>query len=516
MGCFGSKHIVNEDELEYDEEGGFVKLKDFWDLYDFDATIAKGGSCDVLRVKHQQTKEIYAAKELHHYKHRVERLFDREVKILRMLEQHPNIIEYQQSYKVASGHFFIVTGYLSGGELFDRILAKAELQEFNEVYCAHVTQQMLSALDALHRHDIVHRDLKPENFVFETTAEDSNIRMIDFGNAIEIEDSTKRYKEVCGTPYYMPPEAVKNKSRTLEELKRGDMFAMGVIVYIMMSGIPPFPGNTDEEIFYNIKEGDYTWPRGHEWSKPLKRFIEKCLYREPLKRISVDDALFDTWVTGAGASKELVDLQVLGSLRKFVKASHLQKAIVNLMVKNVDASDKNNLERMFKRLDKDGNGQVTEEEMVAALIDDGMYGPQATKEAHRILQDTDIDGNGHIDFQEFVEARARNKLSTDLQVLQAVFNILDTNGDDFVDKSELKTIFGEDGNHNLGDPEIVQMIEEVDFNKDGKISYEEFMGALSQSVGTKRMADVIRRSVDARSRAESRQNRTYKVEVDSA
>lgn len=488
MGCLFEKPI-DESELPLDETGTYYKVDDFWKLYDYEQTIAKGGSCDVLKVVHKQTGKRWAAKELHQFKHKVEKLFQREVDILKRIDEHPNIIVFHNAYR-DKRNFFIVTSFLSGGELFDRIVEKAKKQEFSERMCANIVQMMLSSLKHLHDNNIVHRDLKPENFVFETSADDSNIRMLDFGSAIICEEE-KTYKEMCGTPYYMPREAVLNTKRGMNALKQGDMFAVGVITYIMMSGIPPFPGNTDDEIFERIKEGSWEPPAHVSWSKGLQEFVTRCLQTKPMARCTVDEALYNTWVTGATAAKEPVDLQVLGSLRKFVKDSKLQKAIVNLMVKNVEEDDEENLRRMFNRLDKDGDERITEEEMVASLKNDGMYGPQAEREAKKILQDADENGDNSVNFEEFILARARNKLTTDKQVLYAVFNLLDSNGDEKVDKEELMTIFG---NPSLGDAEIQQMINEVDTDQDGCISFQEFMQTLGK-VGD-RITQRVRESVE--------------------
>lgn len=320
----GGAPKVNENDLEWDSDKNlYKKTSDFWSIYDYQKTIAKGGSCDVLKVTHKETGQSWAAKELHEYKHKVERLFHREVNILKQLGKHENIVQFNMAYR-DKRNFFIVTQYLSGGELFDRIVEKAAKHEYSEETCSHQVQQMLSALKHLHDSNIVHRDLKPENFVFETKADHSKLIMIDFGSALVINDPDYLYKEVCGTPYYMPPEAVRNRKRNQQELMQGDVFAIGVITYIMMSGTPPFGGNKDEEIFARIKQGDYKWPRHVTWSDGLKSFITTCLHKNPADRITVEKALFSPWVVGTNVPHDPVDLQILGSLKKFVRTSQRQ------------------------------------------------------------------------------------------------------------------------------------------------------------------------------------------------
>jgi len=506
--CPGPAPKVDESELEWDSDKQlYKKVNDFWSLYDYERTIAKGGSCDVLKCKHKDTKQIWAAKELHEYKYKVERLFTREVKILKSLGKHINIVEFNMAYR-DKRNYFIVTQYLSGGELFDRIVQKAAAHEYSEEQCAHQVQQMLSALKHLHDNNIVHRDLKPENFVFETKADNSKLMMIDFGSALVVNDPEHMYKEVCGTPYYMPPEAVRNKKRNKATLMQGDMFAIGVITYIMMSGTPPFGGNSDDEIFSRIKQGDYKWPRHVKWSDGLRNFIKQCLMSDPNQRLTVEKALFDKWVVGQAVAHEPVDLQILGSLKKFVRTSHLQKMIVNLMVKNVDDSDQANLKRMYNRLDRDKNNKIDLNEITLSLIDDGMYAPEAKKQAAIIMKDCDENNDQQIEFDEFVKARARNKLSTDIMVLHAVFALLDFNNDEHVDKKELREIFQED--KELTEEELKKMIDEVDSDHDGRISMAEFMSALGES-GIGKVAGAIRRSVDANAQSSKRKQANAKT-----
>jgi len=393
-----------------------------------------------------------------------------------------------------------VTAYLSGGELFDRIVAQAAAQNYSENTCAVNVRQMLSALQHLHDNNIVHRDLKPENFVFETKAVDSKLIMIDFGSALVCPDPEKTYKEVCGTPYYMPPEAVRNRRRNRQDMMQGDMFAIGVITYIMMSGTPPFGGNSDEEIFRRIKQGVWNFPKHVKWSEGLKTFVTKCLAAESSDRLNVNAASFDSWVCGKSCGHDPVDLQILGSLRKFVQSSMLQKKIVNLMVKNVEDEDNDNLKRMFRRLDKDNNDKISQKEIQDSLEEDGMYKPEAIKQAERIMKDVDTDGSGEISFDEFVRARARNKLSTDVRVLQTVFSMLDHNQDNFVDVNELREIFTLDG-----DEDFKQLVKEVDLNSDGNISYEEFVKALGET-NLSKAATSVSKKYDAKSRAQYSQN----------
>lgn len=172
-----------------------------------------------------------------------------EINILKKID-HPNIMRIIEYY-ISQRHIYIVSEYLTGGELFDRIVSQ---QHFTEYMAAVYIKQILSAVSYLHQHKIIHRDLKPENIVFETKDPNSQLKIIDFGTCRKLVETEKLHSRL-GTAYYIAPEVLNG-----EYDQKCDIWSCGVILYIFLFGIPPFNAKTDEEIFSKIKKGIFTFP----------------------------------------------------------------------------------------------------------------------------------------------------------------------------------------------------------------------------------------------------------------
>merc|ERR1719189_1154341 len=159
---------------------------------------------------------------------------------------------------------------------------------------------MLLAIQHCHAKQIVHRDLKPENFVFKTKAADSDMVLIDFGCAKEVKDSTE-YKDLVGTPYYLAPESAAGHKyiRTGTVLKCSDVWSIGVIAYVLMTGRPPFNGHSNTEIFSSIIKKPLKFPASVKLSKPFIEFCQHMLKKSPKRRMKLEDALKHKWVTGS-------------------------------------------------------------------------------------------------------------------------------------------------------------------------------------------------------------------------
>ena len=207
-----------------------------------------------------------------------------EIKTLADMD-HPNIMKIKGFYKT-SNHLYIISEYLSGGELFDRIV---EAHNFNEAQAAALIQQILSAVSYLHKRGVIHRDLKPENIVFESTAKESLVKIIDFGTSRKMIKGEK-LKSRLGTAYYIAPEVL-----ALNYDSKCDIWSCGVILFIFLYGFPPFNGKTDDEIFDKIKKGSFKFPDSPKVSAEVKALITRMLTKDPEQRPSADELLKDAW-----------------------------------------------------------------------------------------------------------------------------------------------------------------------------------------------------------------------------
>jgi len=474
--------------------------------YSFGKTLGKGGSCRVVRVTERTSKVKYALKIMA-VQEKVKRdLFEKENKILKLLD-HPNIITLVESHE-DSKNFYIVTELLAGGELFERIVD--ENYPISEKIASRHVKTMLEAIQHCHEKNIIHRDIKPENLVFKSKDPDSDMVLIDFGCAKEVE-RTKVYTDLVGTPYYLAPESAAGRKyrRTGEILMSSDLWAIGVITYVMMTGRPPFNGHSNTEIFKNIIKKPLRFPHKVKLSKHFQEFCRAILKKSPKHRLKLEDALKDPWVLGVTPTDDAISKDVIKVLRQFNQQSKLKKAITKLLAENMGEKPAKKIEEHFKNLDKNGNGKLDKDELCFLLMDIGMTETKAKVEAEAMIAQTDTDGSENIEFNEFLAIWQRKMLSTNETYIHTVFGVLDGNGDGFIDPQELAQVL--DMTNEGDDVKINEIIKEVDTNEDGKINFDEFREAMTER------NDFGGKGVDVGlclKEAEIHQNEEYYVDID--
>ena len=211
----------------------------------------------------------------------------REEAVMMLSLDHPNIIRIKDTYE--SEHWiFIVMEYIRGGDLFDRIIERGRYTEAN---ARSVMLQILDAVNYLHSKDICHRDLKPENILLMSKESDCEIKITDFGLAKRT--NQEGLKTFCGTPQYFAPEVLKRRGNSVSGYRYGmkaDMWSLGVVLYILLSGQFPFE---EESLFDQIEHAQYSFT-GPEWmgvSKEAMHFIRSLMTLRPDQRLSTKDAL---------------------------------------------------------------------------------------------------------------------------------------------------------------------------------------------------------------------------------
>ena len=246
----------------------------------------------------------------------------REIDIMKMVS-HPNIIQLFEIFDEQK-KMHLVLELVTGGELFDRIVAKSS---YTEREAANTIGTLCSALGHLHALKIVHRDLKPENILYASPAEDAAIKVADFGLARMV-SSSDMMKTACGTPGYVAPEILNNKGYDSAAV---DMWSTGVILYILLCGFPPFYEEELPALFDQILHARYDFPS--PWwdsiSKEAKSLVQALLTLDPKKRMTADEVLKQPWVTGAASDAPLDSVQK--SLRKYNATRKLKKAALGIM-----------------------------------------------------------------------------------------------------------------------------------------------------------------------------------------
>jgi len=339
---------------------------------------------------------------------------------------------------------------------------------------------MLEALKHLHDQHIVHRDLKPENFVFDSNSQDSNMILIDFGCALKV-DPEKEYKDLVGTPYYLAPEsAAKRSQRTGEILKRSDVWAVGVIAYIMLTGTPPFKGRKTQDILEEILTKPVSFQPRRKLSHGFKDFVRKTLKKPPKKRYSTDQALKHPWVTGETASDDVTEEDVLKCLKQYSYQSKLKKLVSRLLAENMGDQPKKKIKEQFDKLDVNGDGSLDKTELQKLLRTLGQtQEDDIPEEAEKMIMEADATGtqDGEIDFEEFATIWQRKLLSVNDNYIKAVFQVIDHDKSGWVEIHELTDVF-----ENVNATELSEVLKEVDTDGDGKISFDEFKDAMKENI----------------------------------
>lgn len=249
-----------------------------------------------------------------------------EVKILDRLH-HKNIVE-QIDFFEEEKYFYIVLEYLDGGELFDRIVKKTF---YNEKEARDLVYIVLKAIQYMHSVNIIHRDLKPENLLLTSKEDDANIKIADFGFAVEV--NGLNISAQCGTPGYIAPEILNNHLYG----KPCDMWSFGVILYILLGGYPPFHHDNQRELFKKITKGDYQFHPDY-WntvSDEAKDLIRGLLTVDVSKRLTVEQALVHPWLQRSAAELEARNLNSnLAELKKYQATRKLKAGVKAIMAVN--------------------------------------------------------------------------------------------------------------------------------------------------------------------------------------
>jgi calcium-dependent protein kinase len=406
----------------------------------------------------------------------------KEINILKSLD-HPNIIKVYEFFKTEK-YIYIINELCTGGELFDKIVV---VRHFSETVACNIMRQLLSAVAYCHEKGVIHRDLKPENILISNSKEKDkdffHIKIIDFGTCEILKKS--KLTEQIGTSFYIAPEVLRNGYN-----EKCDLWSCGVILYILLSGCPPFYGKNEKEIFSKILSGNFSF-RHKIWKKiseEAKDLVNKLLEINPEKRISAKDALNEKWFkvneNPTGKNKNNNFSIFIKNITEFCAEQKLQQATLAFLVHNfAPKEDLDELKEIFFAFDKNGDGKISKEEFVTGLSNTNNLNNilKNSGDIEGIIKNIDTDNNGYIGFEEFCIALINKEKILTENNLRMAFNVFDRDKSGGINQNELKYILGE---YNSNAKEFLwrKMIEQIDLNKDGQISYEEFK---------KMMMDVI-------------------------
>nr|XP_055054737.1 calcium/calmodulin-dependent protein kinase (CaM kinase) II beta 1 isoform X19 [Misgurnus anguillicaudatus] len=313
----------------------------FTDEYQLYEELGKGAFSVVRRCVKLSTGQEYAAKIINTKKlsARDHQKLEREARICRLLK-HPNIVRLHDSIS-EEGFHYLLFDLVTGGELFEDIVAR---EYYSEADASHCIQQILEAVLHCHQMGVVHRDLKPENLLLASKCKNAAVKLADFGLAIEVQGDQQAWFGFAGTPGYLSPEVLRKEAYG----KPVDIWACGVILYILLVGYPPFWDEDQHKLYQQIKAGAYDFP-SPEWdtvTPEAKNLINQMLTINPTKRITAQEALKHPWVCQRSTVASMMHRQeTVECLKKFNARRKLKGAILTTMLVSRNFSAKSLLNK---------------------------------------------------------------------------------------------------------------------------------------------------------------------------
>jgi len=362
--------------------------------------------------------------------------------------------------------------YCSGGELFDRIIEAGALTEREG---AIVAQQILRAINYMHDHQVAHRDLKPENFLFASKDPIGNnlLKIIDFGLSCFFKPG-QVLSTRAGTPYYVAPQVLQGKYDHM-----CDLWSVGVIMYILLCGYPPFYGRTDHEVLSKVRRGKFVF-EDKDWgrvSADAKHFIRMLLQMSPKDRYTAPKALNHKWIVHtaprASAAPIKANPTLVDNLRSFRSQNKLKKAALQIIATQLDDASIRGLRDTFTALDSNGDGLLTCTEIKNGLEKAGVR--KTASDLELICDGIDTDGSGVIDYTEFLAAALDKRSYLSEQACWTAFKVFDLDGDDKISLEEIRAMLEDEaGGEAVASERAAEVLKCVDRNGDGEIDFKEF------------------------------------------
>ncbi|PNH07749.1 Calcium-dependent protein kinase 17 [Tetrabaena socialis] len=388
-----------------------------------------------------------------------------EVAIMNLVAGHPYVVTLKSTHEDKE-HVHIAMELCAGGELFDSIV---ESGNFTEKKAALYFRKMVEVVNHCHELGVMHRDLKPENFLLTSKGPEGELKLTDFGLGVFFKPG-ERFRDLVGSPYYVAPEVLrKNYSH------EADMWSLGVILYILLSGLPPFWGDTEDQIFKMVLKGhiDFKtdpWPKISEAAKDC---VKRLLDQDVTKRATASQILKHEWLVKEGVALDIaLDSVVLKRLKQFAQMNKLKKACLMVIGQHLTPDEIAGLKELFKSIDADSSGTITVEEMRKALA---QWGHKINEvELQQLMAIADVDGDGLIDYNEFVAATMHLSKLEKEELLQTAFKQIDKDGSGTISVAELEQELKKFGIYD----DAKELLATADTNGDGQIDYLEFCSML--------------------------------------
>jgi calcium-dependent protein kinase len=449
-------------------------------VYDTSQSIVLGkGACgSVSTVRRKADGEVFACKTI-----AIERLEDNDLELLRneiAIQRgldHPNIVRIYESFEDhRKREMYIIMEMCTGGALVSRM--KTHRHGYGEKAAATLVEKMLSATFYCHQRGVVHRDIKLDNFIYEDEAEDAELKLIDFGFAVEVAPGREAMWEQIGTPSYMAPELWADHAKEYDSSV--DMWAIGVVTYMLLSGKRPFHHQVRAEKARMIKHDPLKFP-SPDWdhiSPTAKDFCKALMQKAPRDRMNAKDAMNHPWIkerstvhqgeTAATAMQKHQD--VCDSLQAFSTADEMKKVALEVLAFTTPPAKLDELREMFFKMDEDDSGTISFAEFEKAM---SKHPEISMTQLKQIFHDMDVSRSGEVEYNEFLAATLSTQKKLDKPSIKTAFQTLDRDGNGYVDVNDLKAILGKDKAYT--EKELAEIVEHTGYAKDGKLYFADFM-----------------------------------------
>lgn len=433
----------NVSELVGENRG---RLDEFYDL-NRDQPLGEGSFAFVFEGRHTGTDQVRAIKAINRKSLRSSSKYETEIAIHRTVD-HPNIARLYESFEDGRS-IYLVLEICTGGELFDAVLDQGP---FSEAIAASMLRTMLRTVCYLHANHIAHRDLKAENWLLdnEKPLDAVKLKLIDFGLARELAPDAVAHTK-AGSPYYVAPEVFSGKYG-----HRADVWSLGVILYMMLSGVPPFTGTKTEDVLQAVRTQRLPM---HRMPKSLTANASGLLYlmleKEPNKRPTAATALANKFlaISDKDKVKFVVDGKGLASagskratmpfgadqLRSYASLDRIEKIALGAIATQVDPHEVVELELLFNTYDLDFNGVLSAAELAAGLKASGIVMDQM-EFAEKVFPGLDMDNSSAIDFSEFIAMGMSYDTYSDESLCKKAFKSLDMHNSGFIESDDLEIL----------------------------------------------------------------------------
>lgn len=464
-----AKSWVKDDDLGF--KGHLARVNDLCELknkFEMGEILGEGITGQVRLCRSKQDHQVFAMKSLN-----VSRMDEAqiaelkaEIETLKRLD-HPNIINLMEVFE-SEDNICIIMEHCSGGDLSQR-----RFETENDV-CS-VVFQLAEAVAHCHHMGIVHRDLKMENIMFVSKDSDS-IRLIDFGlskkflskdeilkhdKLLAQNDKNRVMKTACGTAFYMAPEML-----TMSYSEKADVWALGVITYMLITGRPPFEGKDENTVFERVRRGrviynEKVWCR---LSPEALQFTKALLTFDPEQRPSAKDALELPWLANYQKRRKtlmeskdgkMLGKEVCDSLMRFASYPPLKRAALMVVSHHVKEQDTRELRNMFLTLDEDHSGELTFEEMFN-MIKKYSGAPVSEDYFHNVFNEMDQERTGKVHYMEFLAATLESRVKISGQLLNQAFDHLDVESSGVISIENMQALLG----RNFSREDVEQLIKQ--------------------------------------------------------